>query len=99
VSRRETTNGGSISFKGAAGGPYIVHASNFAPGTTAADIESVMKGLDGVGEMYFCRILAAQPTVIVEMSFAESGSADKVISTFNNKRVSAHVIQPYVQAC
>ena len=61
-------------------------ASNFAPGTTAADIESVMRSVSG--ELQFCRLIAAQPTVIAEMGFSDAGDADKVIETFNNKRVS-----------
>jgi len=61
-------------------------ASNFAPGTTAADIESVMRSVGG--ELQFCRLIAATPTVIAEMGFTDAGDADKVIETFNNKRVS-----------
>lgn len=61
-------------------------ASNFAPGTTAADIESVMRSVGG--DLQFCRLMAAQPTVIAEMGFTNAGDADKVIETFNNKRVS-----------
>jgi hypothetical protein len=78
--------GGSISIRGAAGGPYHVVASNFAPGTTAADIESVMRSVGG--DLQFCRLMAAQPTVIAEMAFTNAGDADKVIETFNNKRAS-----------
>jgi len=77
--------GGNISIRGAAGGPYVVVASNFAPGTTAADIESVMRGVGG--EILYCRLVASTPTVIAEMGFPELGSADRVIATFNNKKV------------
>jgi hypothetical protein len=63
-----------------------VVASNFAPGTTAADIESVMRSVGG--DLQFCRLIAATPTVIAEMGFTDAGDADKVIETFNNKRVS-----------
>lgn len=63
----------------------MVVASNFAPGTTAADIESVMRGVGG--DVQFCRLVAATPTVIAEMGFADINGADKVISTFNNKKV------------
>lgn len=83
--KKGAVNGGSISIRGAAGGPYVVVASNFAPGTTAADIESVMRSVGG--DLQFCRLLAAQPTVIAEMGFSDVGDADKVIETFNNKRV------------
>lgn len=65
--------------------PYIVMGTNFAPGTTAADIESAMA--PAVGEMQSCRIITSSPTVIAEMVFVEKQSADTVISTFNNKKV------------
>jgi len=79
-------NGASegFSIRGLAG-PYVVMGSNFAPGTTAADIESAM--VPTVGEMQSCKIMTATPTVIAEMVFADKGSADNVISTFNNKKV------------
>lgn len=66
-------------------GPYTVIGSNFAPGTTAADIESAM--LPVGGEMQSCRILTATPTVMAEMVFADKDKADVVIETFNNKKV------------
>jgi hypothetical protein len=40
-------NGVGISIKGAGSGPFVVIGSNFAPGTTAADIQSA---LEPVGE-------------------------------------------------
>lgn len=75
-----------MSFKGAASGPYVVVAQNFAPGTTAADIESVMLSVGG--QMQSCRLVASNPTVIAEMAFLEKAGAEKVIDTFNNKKVS-----------
>ncbi|KAK3049387.1 hypothetical protein LTR09_009306 [Extremus antarcticus] len=78
-------NGGpGISFKGAASGPYTVVAQNFAPGTTAADIESVMLSVGG--DMTSCKLVAAHPTVIAEMMFIERTGAEKVIETFNGKK-------------
>lgn len=76
--------GPEINIRGAAG-PYIVHASNFAPGTTAADIESAM--VPNSSEIQSCRILLATPTVMAEMVFPEKQNAEKVIETFNNKKV------------
>lgn len=64
----------------------MVVASNFAPGTTAADIESVMQPIGG--NMAGCRLVASSPTVIAEMVFLERAGADNVIAMFNNKRVS-----------
>lgn len=65
----------------------MVTASNFAPGTTAADIESVMRSVGG--DLQFCRLTAASPTVIADLGFSDAADADKVIATFNNKRVSS----------
>jgi len=81
-------NGASegFSIRGLAG-PYVVMGSNFAPGTTAADIESAM--VPTVGEMQSCKIMTSTPTVIAEMMFADKSSADNVISTFNNKKVKS----------
>ena len=89
--RNGTTNGVAprglgeeISIRGTAG-PYVVLASNFAPGTTAADIQSAM--IPTGGEMQSCRILTSTPTVMAEMVFSEKDNAESVISTFNNKKV------------
>lgn len=70
----------------AKGGPYTVIASNFAPGTTAADIEAVMA--PHAGETLGCRLLTAAPTVMVELSVVTKEGADNVIATFNNQKVS-----------
>ena len=79
-------NGGNgLSIKGAASGPFNVVAQNFMPGTTAADIESVM--LDVGGQMTSCRVVASNPTVIAEMAFVERAAAERVIDTFNGKKV------------
>ncbi|MCJ1401543.1 hypothetical protein MMC11_004759 [Xylographa trunciseda] len=66
-------------------GPYTVQASNFAPGTTAADIESAMAPIGGA--MQSCRIIKSTPTVIAEMVFLDKAGADSVIATFNNQKV------------
>ncbi|RMY42599.1 hypothetical protein D0865_11846 [Hortaea werneckii] len=36
-----------LNIRGAASGPHVIRAQNFAPGTTAADIESVMQNIGG----------------------------------------------------
>lgn len=76
--------GAEINIRGTAG-PYVVIGSNFAPGTTAADIESAM--LPVGGEMQSCRIMTAAPTVMAEMVFTDKENAERVIDTFNNKKV------------
>lgn len=76
---------GGINIRGTAPGPYLVVGSNFAPGTTAADIESAMQPSGGA--MLSCTIAQLLPTVTAEMIFAEKENADNVIATFNNKKV------------
>ena len=76
--------GKGIIIRGLAG-PYVVMGSNFAPGTTSADIESAMTPVGG--EMQSCRVLTSSPTVIAEMVFADKGGAENVITTFNNQKV------------
>jgi len=67
------------------GGPYTIIASNFAPGTTAADIEAVMA--PHAGETLGCRLLTAAPTVMVELQCVTKEGADNVIATFNGQKV------------
>ncbi len=77
--------GNGISIRGLAG-PCVVVGSNFAPGTTAADIESAMMPVGG--EMTSCRVITSSPTVIAEMVFVDKMGAENVIATFNNEKVS-----------
>ncbi|KAL9046598.1 MAG: hypothetical protein Q9214_000605 [Letrouitia sp. 1 TL-2023] len=86
--------GEEISIRGIAG-PYNVIGDNFAPGTTAADIESAMS--PGRGEMQNCKIIQTSPTVMAEMVFAERAHADNVIATFNNKRADGRIIHVYMK--
>lgn len=75
-----------FSIKGVAStGPFTVIASNFAPGTTASDIEAVMSPHGG--ETLGCRMLTAAPTVMVELICATREGAENVIATFNNQKV------------
>ena len=73
-----------FSIRGLAG-PCVVVGTNFAPGTSAADIQSAMEVVGGA--MQSCRIVTSSPTVIAEMVFLDKSGADRVISTFNNKKV------------
>lgn len=66
-------------------GPYTIMAQNFAPGTTAADIESAMTPVGG--EMVGCKIIKTNPIIIVEMAFASREGGERVIETFNDKTV------------
>lgn len=77
-----------LSIRGLAG-PFAVMSQNFAPGTTAADIESAMTPVGG--EMLSCRILKTTPLLVAEMVFATKEGGDAVISTFNNQTVSVRM--------
>ena len=76
--------GQGFSIKGAAG-PYAVVGSNFAPGTSAADIRSAMEQV--AGEIMSCMIITSYPTVIAEIVFAEKETAEMIVTTFNNQKV------------
>jgi hypothetical protein len=75
----------AMSIRGLAG-PYTVIAKNFAPGTTAADIESATTPIGGVA--ISCRILSELPSVMAELIFETKEGADNVVQTFNNQNVS-----------
>ncbi|KAF2813972.1 uncharacterized protein BDZ99DRAFT_516596 [Mytilinidion resinicola] len=93
--RGNATNGASgISIRGMAG-PYTVIASNFAPGTTAADIEAVMAPIGG--EMLGCKLVSKEPTVIAEMMFVAREGVDNVIATFNNKKADGRLLYVYMK--
>lgn len=79
-----------MSIRGIAG-PYSVMAQNFAPGTTAADIESAMTPIGG--EMISCRIVKTSPILIFEMAFASREGGERVIETFNDKTVSFFILR------
>ena len=77
------------------GGPYTVIASNFAPGTTAADIEAVMS--PHAGETLGCRLISAAPTVMVELQVATKEGAENVIATFNNQKADGRLLYVYLK--
>ncbi|KAI5199181.1 hypothetical protein AUEXF2481DRAFT_7255 [Aureobasidium subglaciale EXF-2481] len=83
-----------ITIRGAAG-PYCVVASNFAPGTTAADIESVMAPVGG--DMSACKLVSSSPTVIAEMLFVDKAGADNVINMFNGKKADGRILYVYLK--
>jgi hypothetical protein len=93
--RGANDNAPGFSIKGVANvGPCTVIASNFAPGTTAADIEAVMSPIGG--ETLGCRLISASPTVMVELQFVSREGAENVIATFNNQKVfSTTIFQPW----
>lgn len=74
-----------FTIKGLAG-PFAVMAQNFAPGTTAADIENAMTPVGGL--ILSCRIMKHNPIVIAEIVFENKEGADNVIATFDKQTVS-----------
>ncbi|KAI4178369.1 MAG: hypothetical protein LQ346_007475 [Caloplaca aetnensis] len=85
---------GDLYIRGAAG-PYTVVGSNFAPGTTAADIESAMAPIGG--PMEDCKIVKQKPTVVAEMVFLEKAKAENVIATFNEKRADGRLLRLHLK--
>lgn len=71
-------------------GPYVVMAQNFAPGTTAADIESAMIPVGGL--VHKCRILKTHPITIAEIEFETKEGADRVVESFNNQLVGIDLL-------
>ncbi|KAF2086675.1 hypothetical protein K490DRAFT_43923, partial [Saccharata proteae CBS 121410] len=96
TAQRNATKGASgINIKGMGSG-YTVIASNFAPGTTAGDIEAVMAPIGG--EMNYCRLTTASPTVIAEMQFVNYEGAQNVISMFNNRKADGRLLYVYMKS-
>ncbi|KAG6002118.1 hypothetical protein E4U21_003444 [Claviceps maximensis] len=88
---RETVPMG-MTIRGLAG-LYAVMGQNFAPGTTAADIESAMTPVGG--EMTSCKIIKTSPFVLAEMVFSSREGGERVIETFNNKIADGRIIKMY----
>jgi hypothetical protein len=83
VNTTKQSNG--ILIRGLAG-PSVVMAENFAPGTSAPDIESAMTPIGG--PMLKCSIVTSGSTVTAELVFESREGADNVITTFHNQIVS-----------
>jgi hypothetical protein len=73
-----------MSIRGIAG-PAVVIAENFAPGTTAADIESAMAPVGG--PILNCSVTTSASTVVAELMFETRDGADKVIEHFHDQIV------------
>lgn len=76
---------GGMSIKGASSGPFVVIGSNFAPGTTAADIQSALEPI--CGSVMNCWIISQYPAVTAEITFAEKWSAENTVANFHNQKV------------
>ncbi|KAK2811699.1 hypothetical protein FQN50_002045 [Emmonsiellopsis sp. PD_5] len=82
--------GPGFSIKGSAPGPCVVIGSNFAPGTTAADIESALEPVGG--PMVSCKIVSTHPSVVAEMIFEERSGAEAVVARFNNQKADGRIL-------
>lgn len=91
VLRGPSAGGMGMSIRGLAG-PFVVLGQNFAPGTTAADIESAVTPIGG--EMVSCKILKTCPFLMVEMVFVSREGGERVIETFNDKTVGSALPSP-----
>lgn len=94
-SSKSVWKGQGMTIRGLAG-PFVVMAQNFAPGTTAADIESAMTPVGGL--VSSCRLLKTQPIVIAEIVFESKEGAENVIETFNNQTADGRVLHVYPKA-
>ncbi|EGD95193.1 hypothetical protein TESG_02685 [Trichophyton tonsurans CBS 112818] len=88
---RTKTQGPGLNIKGRASGPCVVIGSNFAPGTTAEDIEAAFSPTGG--DILQCRITKSYPSVTAQMVFAERRGADSVVAAFNSQKADGRVIQ------
>ncbi|EPS43248.1 hypothetical protein H072_2742 [Dactylellina haptotyla CBS 200.50] len=83
------SSGSGITIKGSAG-PFAVHGSNFAPGTTASDIRNVLESRNF--SVLNCGILSAKPTVIAEILFEKRDDAQRCIEEFNNRLADGRLL-------
>ncbi|KPI45193.1 uncharacterized protein AB675_2490 [Cyphellophora attinorum] len=100
TSQRPTSKSGGLSIKGKAG-PWTVVATNFAPGTTAADIEASISHTavddDGQQGLISCHITSTQPVVTAEFVLTERTIADRIISTYNNQLADGRYLKLQLQ--
>ncbi|KAI0526453.1 hypothetical protein F5B22DRAFT_158779 [Xylaria bambusicola] len=87
-------DGRGITIKGLAG-PFAVLAQNFAPGTTAADIESALTPVGGL--ISNCRLLKTHPIVIAEIVFESKEGADRVIQSFDKQTADGRTLSVYMK--
>ncbi|KAI1434918.1 hypothetical protein GGR50DRAFT_660097 [Xylaria sp. CBS 124048] len=83
-----------FSIKGLAG-PFAVLAQNFAPGTTAADIESALTPVGGI--IISCRLVKVQPIVIAEIVFDSKEGAERVIDKFDKQNADGRLLSVFMK--
>ncbi|KAJ5346501.1 hypothetical protein N7541_008983 [Penicillium brevicompactum] len=89
VNPQPRNNRNNLSIKGASG-PFVVIARNFAPGTTAADIQAALE--PSTGQMLSCRIIASSPSVVAELAYSDKPAAELVIANFHNQRADGRLL-------
>ncbi|KAI0115925.1 hypothetical protein GGR51DRAFT_555801 [Nemania sp. FL0031] len=90
----DSQQGRGITIKGLAG-PFAVLAQNFAPGTTAADIESALTPVGGI--ISSCRLVKTHPIVIAEIVFESKEGADRVIERFDQQTADGRTLSVYMK--
>lgn len=91
VRNNNNTNNPGIAIKGTSSGPFTVVGSNFAPGTTAADIQSAVEPI--AGQTLSCFVTSERHTVTAEITFDERWSAENAIANFHNQKVFPNPIR------
>ncbi|KAK2836865.1 hypothetical protein FQN49_006641 [Arthroderma sp. PD_2] len=84
-----------LNIKGRASGPCLVIGSNFAPGTTAEDIESAFSSTGG--DILQCRLTKTFPSVTAQLVFAERQGAEGVVAAFNSQKADGRIIQVRIE--
>ncbi|CAG8010219.1 unnamed protein product [Penicillium olsonii] len=80
----------TFSIKGASG-PFVVIGTNFAPGTTAADIQSAFEPT--TGPILSCRIVANSPAIVAEITFTDKSTAELAVANFHNQRADGRILK------
>ncbi|KAI5287703.1 hypothetical protein KEM52_001456, partial [Ascosphaera acerosa] len=84
-----------LTIRGAASGPCYVIGSNFAPGTSAVDVQCAFE-VEG-GPILSCAIVSTRPVVVAEILFAERVGAERVVSMYHNQRADGRILQLYIR--
>lgn len=76
---------------------FAVIAQNFAPDTTALDIESAIVPDREAAGLVSCRLITSHPTVIAELVFTKRETAEEMIRKYNNQRADGKLLHVYLQ--
>ncbi|KAI2642691.1 hypothetical protein GGS21DRAFT_486514 [Xylaria nigripes] len=90
----DSQDGNGFTIKGLAG-PFAVLAQNFAPGTTAADIESALTPVGGL--IVSCRLVKNHPMVLAEIVFESKEGADRVIQRFDQQIADGRILSVFMK--